>query len=186
MSRTWGEDRLVEQALDMIEGNLRRFMATGALGESPIEKLFHSALFARLAFFHSHWNSSIYELPPGLRLEDMGGWRDHIVLQPQVQVGAHRVDFVIHAWTKGEIRVGDSFERDSYKKVEPGWRKLVVECDGHDFHERTKEQAAHDRSRDRDLVNAGYDVFRFTGSELWRDPFGCAEQVIEWAQRGVF
>ncbi len=47
--------------------------------------------------------------------------------------------------------------------------QLVVEVDGHDFHERTKEQAQRDRSRDRTLTAAGYTVFRFTGSELFRD-----------------
>lgn len=66
-----------------------------------------------------------------------------------------------------------------------GWRRLIVECDGHEFHERTKEQAAKDRSRDRASTLAGMEVFRFTGSELWRDPYGCAGQVIEWAERGL-
>lgn len=55
----------------------------------------------------------------------------------------------------------------------------VVECDGHEFHERTKEQAAKDRKRDRDLQDMGFKVYRFTGSELFANPFKCAEQVIE-------
>ncbi|KAA0117930.1 DUF559 domain-containing protein [Methylobacterium sp. P1-11] len=57
----------------------------------------------------------------------------------------------------------------------------VVECDGHEFHERTKEQAQRDRSRDRRLQEAGYRVFRFTGSEIYRDPLGCAREVMNWA-----
>ena len=56
--------------------------------------------------------------------------------------------------------------------------KCVVEADGHDFHERTKEQAQRDRKRDRDLQSAGYLVLRFTGSEIYRDPWRCAEQVF--------
>lgn len=64
--------------------------------------------------------------------------------------------------------------------------KIVIECDGHDFHERTKEQARHDRSRDRAMTEAGWLVMRFTGSEIWSNPFACAEQVIEFAlQREV-
>lgn len=54
---------------------------------------------------------------------------------------------------------------------------VVIECDGHEFHERTKEQAQRDRSRDRTLQAMGYLVLRFTGSEIWRDPWGCAEQI---------
>lgn len=58
---------------------------------------------------------------------------------------------------------------------------IVIECDGHDYHERTKEQAAHDRKRDRSMVEAGLLVLRFTGSEIWRNPFACAEQVLNLA-----
>jgi very-short-patch-repair endonuclease len=46
---------------------------------------------------------------------------------------------------------------------------LIVEVDGHEFHERTKEQAQRDRERDRILVQAGYTVFRFTGSEIYHN-----------------
>ena len=42
--------------------------------------------------------------------------------------------------------------------------KIVVECDGHDFHEKTKDQVARDKSRVRDLEIAGWRVLRFTGS----------------------
>ena len=64
--------------------------------------------------------------------------------------------------------------------------RLVVECDGHDFHERTKEQAAKDRSRDRALQQAGYTVFRFTGSEIYRAPMKCARQIFKWAEDAAF
>ena len=59
----------------------------------------------------------------------------------------------------------------------------VVECDGHDFHERTKAQAARDRQRDRRLQDAGFRVFRFTGSELFNKPMACADEVYAWASR---
>lgn len=57
--------------------------------------------------------------------------------------------------------------------------QLAIECDGHDFHERTKEQARHDKQRDRYLIAKGWTVIRFTGSEIWADPIRCAYQVIE-------
>jgi hypothetical protein len=62
---------------------------------------------------------------------------------------------------------------------------LGIECDGHDFHERTKEQAAKDRSKDRVLKVRGLDIIRFTGSEITRDPGRCAAEVdnIITAQR---
>ncbi len=81
---------------------------------------------------------------------------------PQVLVDGYRVDFLaLH--NKGLHGAGG----------------IVVECDGHDFHEKTKEQAARDKSRDRHLQDIGLRVFRFTGSEVWRDPFRCADEVLQ-------
>jgi very-short-patch-repair endonuclease len=57
-------------------------------------------------------------------------------------------------------------------------KKAIIECDGHNFHERTKEQAARDRSRDRAAQEAGYMMLRYTGSEIYRDPLGCAKSAL--------
>ncbi|MCP4343287.1 MAG: DUF559 domain-containing protein [Desulfobulbaceae bacterium] len=46
---------------------------------------------------------------------------------------------------------------------------IVVEIDGHDFHERTKEQAKRDKERDRYFTKAGYKVYRYTGSEVFQN-----------------
>lgn len=54
---------------------------------------------------------------------------------------------------------------------------LIVECDGHDWHERTKQQAAYDRSRDRELLAEGIYTIRFTGSEIHHSANRCAQDV---------
>lgn len=59
-----------------------------------------------------------------------------------------------------------------------GQPSAFVECDGHDFHERTQEQAEHDRARDRAIQAAGILALRFTGREIWRDPFECAQSAF--------
>jgi hypothetical protein len=64
--------------------------------------------------------------------------------------------------------------------------KLVVECDGHDFHERTKEQAKRDRSRDRAIQQMGITIFRFTGSEIYQTPLKCARQIFAWAEEAAW
>jgi very-short-patch-repair endonuclease len=61
----------------------------------------------------------------------------------------------------------------------PDGRQIAIELDGHDFHERTKEQAAQDRARERTIVRHGYIIQRFTGSEVYRNPRKCVEEVIE-------
>lgn len=62
------------------------------------------------------------------------------------------------------------------------YASTLVECDGHDFHEKTKAQAAHDKRRDRLLAKEGHRVLHFTGSEIWRDPHKCAKEVYEQMQ----
>lgn len=56
--------------------------------------------------------------------------------------------------------------------------RIVVECDGHAFHERTREQSTRDKRRDRFFAEQAYTVLRFTGSEIWADPVACAEDVL--------
>lgn len=91
---------------------------------------------------------------------------DEFVVTPQFQIGDYRVDFLVK--TCMDIR-------DDLKYT----ASVVVECDGHDFHERTKQQAAHDRKRDRFIQSKGYKVLRFTGSEIWANSFACAKEVMK-------
>jgi very-short-patch-repair endonuclease len=65
--------------------------------------------------------------------------------------------------------------------------RVAVELDGHDFHERTKEQASKDKSRDRILVAHGWQVLRFTGSEVYADAERCVTEVeaLERARRSA-
>jgi len=93
----------------------------------------------------------------------------------QERIDSYRVDFAICRGRYSVRRIdGDSKEGVEISKV------LVVECDGHDYHERTKEQAAKDKSRDRHLVASGFTVMRFTGSELYSDPFARAREVSSY------
>lgn len=56
--------------------------------------------------------------------------------------------------------------------------QVCVECDGHDYHERTAAQATHDRKRDRYLQMEGWHVVRFTGTEIVRDVVGCVDELM--------
>lgn len=59
--------------------------------------------------------------------------------------------------------------------------RLIIECDGHEFHEKTKEQVIQRNERDLALKMAGYDILHFSGSEIYRNPYECAIQTIEYA-----
>lgn len=56
---------------------------------------------------------------------------------------------------------------------------LAVECDGHEYHERTKEQAKRDKERDRAILRTGTNVIHFTGSEIVKSPFQCLLEIME-------
>lgn len=55
--------------------------------------------------------------------------------------------------------------------------RIALELDGHNFHQRTKEQVTRDYRRGRELARAGWIVIRFTGSEIYRDAGACALEV---------
>ena len=79
----------------------------------------------------------------------------HEFIVTQMVIGGFRLDFALFTWDD----------------------RLAIETDGHDFHERTKEQAARDRSRDRAFTADGWKVLRFTGSELHRSVESCWNEV---------
>lgn len=66
-----------------------------------------------------------------------------------------------------------------FKDEQGNKRKILVECDGHDFHEKTKDQAQKDKQRDRDFLSAGIITLRFTGSEIWKNAKDCAEEIFQ-------
>lgn len=86
--------------------------------------------------------------------------RDDIGIMAQYEAGKYRLDFAV---------------------MKNGGASIDVEVDGHEFHERTKEQASRDKERDRYMQRSGWKVFRFTGSDVHRNAMKCASEVIEAA-----
>lgn len=105
-----------------------------------------------------------HEEPP------LSGANEQYGICVQHGIGQYRADLFITAYYR--VRGADGAEDSQIV------RHAVVEVDGHDFHEKTKAQAKHDKQRDRQLQAHGYPVYRFTGSEVYSDPFACAGEVI--------
>jgi len=80
---------------------------------------------------------------------------------PQYKVGVYRIDIALF------LELGSN----SYK--------LAIECDGHDYHERTEKQARRDKKKDRYLQSQGWLIARFTGSEIYKNPCKCLEKAID-------
>ena len=61
------------------------------------------------------------------------------------------------------------------------WPCLAVELDGHEFHERTKDQVARRDARDRALHRDGWSLFHYSGSELYAAPLRCVREAYDFA-----
>lgn len=157
-----------------------RLESAVAICESPIEARFLLALVCACA--KHQLAISIQDDEEGLEIYGCEGVHGDMLLTvaPQMQLGEHRVDFALElTFTEPFHQMATMFGTEKPKYLaEQVCEKLVVECDGHEFHEKTPEQAKKDKSRDRDLLTCGYPVMRFTGSEIYLHPLKCAEQVI--------
>ena len=126
---------------------------------SPIEKLFLSALYES-----DHWydgDESDTEDAVCVLVERGGNDEPSNRLgyvRAQMPCGRYSIDFAV---------------------VGPGGLRVAIELDGHEFHEKTKEQVAADKARERVLVKNGWRVIRFSGSDVHRDVAARIREVIE-------
>lgn len=154
--------KMVEEAAETLAAaHVEAYLTLAALCESPIEELMLAALHCDLQYppfmVATHWYGKGGRDGLGLPAAPFPALDCHL----QAQVLNYRADFLLDYHDERGIR-----------------QIFVVECDGHDFHERTKEQARRDRKRDREMMRAGVHVIRFTGSEIYADPEACAQQVV--------
>lgn len=133
------------------------------LCESPIE----ARLLGSLALFDSALDDGfpfVGTLSECVDRQVLGDWDSYVIPQFKMDKLGYRLDFFI------------SFASDA------GWVNFAVESDGHDFHEKTKAQAARDKKRDRDIQTAGIPIIHFTGSEIFNDILSCHTQIHEFAK----
>ena len=62
--------------------------------------------------------------------------------------------------------------------------KYAVELDGFEYHS-SKQQVNHDYEREQDLLAAGYKVIRFTGSQIYKDPFKCVDKFFKIVKKDI-
>ena len=146
--------------------------------ESPIEVMFFLALILigrdeERYRIHCRWDED--NLPFDGRMnftnEDES---DILTIRPQHRFGEYRTDFFLEVESQ-------LFDHETQRSATTT-KTLIVECDGHEFHEKTKEQAQRDKKRDRTLQSLGHPVFRYTGSEMFKDCFRCAREVLSQLQ----
>lgn len=153
------KDRVYQSLLSELERKIQSFWRSDYAEKcgSEIEIAFAAAFINMMAIRHV-----------GVTFSRDVCIRDDVslFLEPQYQIGDYRADFLL----------GSKHGATDLRKC------IVIECDGHDFHDKTKEQAARDKARDRALSASVGRVLRFTGSEIYRDPAKCADeaQKVMW------
>lgn len=158
-SVAWLRERLIRPPCS---AESHRWVQASLASESPIEVVMFLGLCASFA---------IAKFP--MAIVEAGSSRDHrelpdreviVELSLQEPVSDYRIDVGIQV----ACNVGGALHQ---------WR-VAIECDGEDYH-TSEQQVIHDAGKDAFLCGAGWLVYRFSGTHIWRDISNCCAQVIE-------
>ena len=125
--------------------------------ESPVEQLFYIEWRFRQLDQELAW-----ELRPQERCKE---------------TGKYRIDFAVSLDEK--FFIDEKYHSASTESLLKSPPLIGIEIDGHDWHEKTKEQVQYHKERERFLIANGWKLIRFTGSEVYRDPAKCVDEAID-------
>ena len=85
----------------------------------------------------------------------------NVCIYPQYTIGKYNVDFLV---------------------CKSNWRSkgLIIELDGHNFHDRDEKQRRHEKERDRFLQSEKYKVFHYTGKEITDNPYQAVMDAVNY------
>lgn len=118
----------------------------------------------------------IFNFTYDLILYSLGGLFCTYMLEPQ-----YKVNYEDNTYYLDFAFIAD----DSPFNIKDTDFRLAIECDGHEFHEKTKEQVARDNEREYALKMLGFDVLHFSGSQIYNEPFRCAAQTIKYIHKRI-
>ena len=124
--------------------------------DSPIEQVLYTAIKV-LGKINFLIEIDVIETPNGPM--SVG-----LIIFPQKEIGSYRVDFLISYKCPGSLET----------------KSVIVECDSQAFHERTESERRYEKERDRFFATKGYQVFHFTGTEILREPYRVAAEILAY------
>lgn len=127
---------------------------------SPVEQLFFIEWYSLHYRSHTKRENRYYLIPQ---------FQDESTGKHRLDFRVSLVDYVIN--TDLQYRFS---EKTLMKIPEP---KLGIEIDSHQWHEKTKEQVQRDKERERFLIKNGWKLLRFTGSEVYKNPKKCLDEL---------
>lgn len=150
--------RFLQHSID----NGKSAIASTVISEtSHISEITHKLVSEtiRPCLMNKGWDHAAFEPPPAL-------W-ETVIISPQQVIGNYRADLL--------VMLVDRVVTPDKKPI-----MAVIECDGRAYHAANEDQVARDKKRDREMQAMGYSVFRFTGTEIFKDADKCASDVVRF------
>jgi very-short-patch-repair endonuclease len=137
---------------------------------SPTESILTLTLYHKLSHFYDGWLCWVYS--------------EHEYRQALAETKINSGSFaLVPQWSVNQVGLVDL--AIFIPGLGPSRPIVVVECDGHQFHERTVEQASKDRKRMRILQRLGIPVYPFTGTDVVRTSEESAREIAEFIDARV-
>lgn len=155
------EKKVVERISMHIESKYLDILTSLEECESPIEKIFALEINRELDKSRLQQNPLVAMWQPQREIKLFAGSK---------REQKYRLDFFIEV-------------HNMHKDIQFGF---AVECDGHEFHEKTKKQVEKDKKRDRNLLKAGVIPIRFSGSEILNEPTMVAKDTVRIIEKYIF
>lgn len=94
-----------------------------------------------------------------------------LYFEPQVEIQTKNKKYIVDFYIESDSCINKFIKKDF---------KLIIECDGYNFHQKTKKQVDYDNQREYDLKMEKYEILRFSGSKIYNEPIKCAEEILEY------
>jgi very-short-patch-repair endonuclease len=94
----------------------------------------------------------------------LGKYNEEFCLRPQFKIASYRVDFYVDP-SKYFIEILKA--PAEYLQEIP---QIVIELDGHQWHEKDPIQVEKDKKRERAIVELGFTLLRYSGREMIQNP----------------
>jgi len=97
--------------------------------------------------------------------------KDGLYFEPQYEIQTENKKYIVDFLIFGDEFVNSFLKKDF---------QLIIECDGYDFHQKTKKQVDYDNQREYDLKMEKYEILRFSGSKIYNEPIKCANEILNY------
>ena len=94
-----------------------------------------------------------------------------LFIEPQCEIKTKNKTYIADFCIYGDEYINSFLKKDF---------QLIIECDGYEFHQKSKKQVYYDNKREYDIKMENYEILRFSGSKIYNEPLKCAEEILNY------